>query len=266
MSSSSTYSGPDSTRGTDGFTRDVNGFFDLLAKRSKLLMALGGLVLILAAVFAFVANQNEQKSDAGRSALYLAEKSLDTQLEAIAKASAPAAPVGPGAKDAKDKKATPPVTADTIQYRKLDVDTQLADGISKLKAVATEYSGTRSGFDAMLVLGKTYLNHGNAAAAAEWFQKSTAHAPTALDRALALESLGYAQENEGKYKAALDAFDESLNVGEAGLKGDLLLSKARVYESMKNPAQAKATYDLVLGQFPNSEYSKLAELFKARLK
>ena len=264
MSSSSTYSGPDSTRGTDEFTRDVNGL-DLLAKRSKLLMALAGLVLILVAVFAFIASQNEQKSDAGRSALYLAEKSLDTQLETIAKASAPAASVTT-AKDAKDKKATPPVTAETIQFQKFDVDTQLADSISKLKSVATEYSTTRPGFDAMLILGKTYLNHGNAAAAAEWFRKSAAHAPTALDRALALESVGYAHENEGKYKEALDAFDESLNVGEAALKGDLLLSKARVYESMKNPAQAKATYDLVLGQFPNSEYSKLAELFKARLK
>ena len=181
MSSSSTYSGPDSTRGTDEFTRDVNGFFDLLAKRSKLLGALAVLVLVLAAVFAVIANQNEQKSDAGRSALYLAQKSLDTQLETIAKASAPVA--AKDSKDAKDKKATPPVSAEAIQFRKLDVDTQLADSISKLKAVATDYAATRSGFDAMLLLGKTYLNHGNAAEAAEWFQKSTAHAPSTLDRA-----------------------------------------------------------------------------------
>ena len=260
MASSSTY---DPTKGTDEFTRDVNGFFDLLAKRSKLLFVLAGGILALIAVFTYVASQKEQKSDAGRNALFLAEKSLNTQLEAIAKASAPAPVV---AKDAKDKKPAPPVTAESVEFRKLDVDTQLADGISKLKAVATDYATTRPGFDAMLKVGKTYLNHGNAAQAAEWFQKATEHAPASLDRAFAFESLGAASENEGKYKEALDAYDQALNTGEATLKADLLMNKARVYESMSNPAQAKTTYDLVLSQFPGTEQSKMAELFKARLK
>jgi tetratricopeptide (TPR) repeat protein len=118
----------------------------------------------------------------------------------------------------------------------------------------------------MLILGKLYLNHGHAAQASEWFKKSTEHAPTTLDQAIAWQNLGYSREDEGNSKEALDAVEHSLNLGEASLKGDLLLSKARILETENNTAQAKTTYDQIMGQLPNSEYSKLAELYKARLK
>jgi tetratricopeptide (TPR) repeat protein len=260
VASSSTFSG---SGGSDEFTSGVGGFFDLLAKRSKLLVAVGVLVVIAIAVLALLSSQNEQKADAARGALFLAEKSLDTQLEAIAKATVPApAPV----KTKDGKTMTPPVTADAIQFKKLDVDTQLADGVTKLKAVAQDFSKTHAGYEAMMLLGKTYLNHGNATSAAEWFQMAAKNSPTPLDRALTWQSLAYAYENGAKYKEALQAYDSALKSEQPLIKADVLLGEARVYEEMNTPAQAKEKYDLVIALFPNTPSAKQAELFKARLK
>jgi len=249
----------------DEFVSEVTSFFDILAKRSGLLVGVGIGVLVLAGVLAFVSNKNEQKTDAGRSALYLAEKSLDTQEKALTKTLAPAPEVKSAAKDAT-KKPAQDLGTEAIAYRKLDVDTQFADSVSKIKAVATDFSSTRPGFDAMLVLGKLYLNHGEPAKAVEWFSRSTEHAPTALDRALAWNNLGYAYENDTKYPEAMGAFEQAFKTGESTIKGDVLLSKARVAEAMSDQGTAKAVYEQILNQLPNTEYSKQAEFFKSRLK
>lgn len=248
------------------FNHSVNSFFDQLAKHWRILAGLGVLLLIAAAVIAVAASHQSQKSDAGRNALYLAERSLDTQMLNMAKAEMPAAPVAP--KDTKDAKAAPKApqpNVDALLFRKMDVDTQFSDGVSKLKAVAADFTGTRPGFEATLLLGQLYLNHGDSAKAAEWFTKATEGAATPLDRALSWESLGYSQENQGKYKEALDAFEKALNIGEATIKGDLMMAKARSFESLKDTKQAQATYDQIEKDLPNTEYAKLAELYKARL-
>jgi tetratricopeptide (TPR) repeat protein len=249
----------------DEFVTEVTSFFDVLAKRSGVLIGVGVGVLVAAGVLAFVSSKNEQKSDAGRSALYLAEKNLDTQEKALTKILVPA-PVATAAPKGTAQKPPQDLGTEAIAYKKLDVDTQFADSVTKLKAVATDFSGTRAGFDSMLVLGKLYLNHGEPAKAAEWFSKSTEHAPASLDRALAWNSLGYAYENDTQYKEAMSAFDQALSVGEATLKGDLLLSKARVAEEMNDSATAKTVYDQIQSQLPNTDYSKQAELYKSRLK
>src|SRR5437899_1374839 len=114
-------------KGSDEFVSEVTSIFDIMAKHSRALIAVAVLVVFVAAGIAVMASHNEQKSDAGRNALYLAQKSLDTQLGALAKASAPTPDV------AKDKKAPAPVGPDAIMFKKMDVDTQLTDGISKLK-------------------------------------------------------------------------------------------------------------------------------------
>jgi tetratricopeptide (TPR) repeat protein len=253
----------------DEFVSEVTSFFDVLAKRSGLLVGVGIGVLVVAGVLAFVASHNEEKSDAGRSALYLAEKSLDTQEKALAKTLAPAAApeVPTSAKDkAVPKKPVQDLGADAIAFQKMDVDTQFADSVAKLKATANDYSSTRAGFDAMLILGKLYLNHGDSAKAADWFSKSTQHAPASLDRALAWNSLGYAYENDSKYKEAITAFDQALGTGDAAIKGDVLLSKARVASEMNDTATAKSVYETISKQLPNTEYSKQADLFKSLLK
>jgi TolA-binding protein len=43
------------------------------------------------------------------------------------------------------------------------------------------------------------------------------------------------------------------------------MSKARVLEALKDSAQAKATYDQVISQLPNTNYAKYAEIYKSRL-
>ena len=255
---SSTFS---SSKSGDEFVSGVNSFFEFLAKRAKLFVVLGVVVLIGAAIFAFNANRKSEKTDQGRNALYLAQKSLDTQLLALAKAAAPAPPATatPAVKAA-------PVDPETIAFQKMNVDTQFADAIGKFKAVAADYGSTRPGLEAMLILGKLYLNHGEPQKAEDWFRQATEHGQSGLDRASSWANVGYADENQAKYKEALDAFDKAFAVGEGFAQGDLLLSKARIFEEMKDNVQAKATYEQIQSLLPNTEYAKLADSYKSRLK
>jgi tetratricopeptide (TPR) repeat protein len=116
-----------------------------------------------------------------------------------------------------------------------------------------------------MLLGKLYMDHGQASKAQEWFVKSTDSAPTKLDKALAWSSAGYANENDSKYKEAIDAFDKALAQGEGVIKGDVLMGKARSYQALKDTNQAKATYDQIVSQLPETEYAKSAANLKARL-
>jgi tetratricopeptide (TPR) repeat protein len=254
-----------SSKNGDEFVSGVNSFFEFLAKRARLFVALGVVVLIGSAIFAFNANRKSEKTDAGRNALYLAQKSLDTQLAVLAKAAAPAAPSTPASKGSAEK-AAKPADPEVVAFQKMNVDTQFADAVGKFKAVAQDYGSTRPGLEAMLILGKLYLNHGEPQKAEEWFHQAVEHGQNGMDRASAWSNVGYADENQNKYKDSLDAFDKAVGMGEASLKGDLLLSKARVFEELKDNAQAKSTYEQIQSLLPNTEYAKLADSFKSRLK
>src|SRR5262249_21213986 len=136
-------------------------------------------------------------------------------------------------KDAKKdvkKKAEP--NLDAVEFKKLDVDAQLTDGASKLKHVASEYVGTRAGYEAAVQLGNLYFDHGDAAKAVEWYGKAVDTAPGQFEKALALSSLGYSQENAGKAADAAQTYERALNMGEGSIKGDVLLGMARSYEAL----------------------------------
>lgn len=249
-----------STKDTHSLSQQLGGdsWLEVLSKNSKAVITVSTIVLLGTTIWAWVSAKNEQKSDSGRNALYLAEKSLTSRLESLAKAEKLVTPTG------KDAKAPSP-GADSVMFKKLDVDTSLGEAVTQFKSIAAVYAGSLPGFEATLELAKLYLNHGNPAQAAEWFTKATQAAPTSLDRALAWQSLGYAFENQAKYKEAVDAFDHALGAGETAVKGEILMSKARAQESLKDVNQAKSTYDQIISQLPNTEFSKLATLYKSRL-
>lgn len=222
----------------------VGSWLERLAANPATLIT--GCVLILAVIGGGVLYTNHQssRSSAANNALYGAQTSLNTIL--------------------KTWQTQLPKGQD-VQFAKTDVDAKFGDVIKKLGAVSDQYAGTRAAFEAEMTVGDLYLNHGDAAKAIPAFDKATTEAPKSLDRANALSGLGYARESSGNFAGALEAYESALKVGEASLKGDLLLSVARSHELLKEPEKARSTYDEIITQLPNTGAAKQAELLKAKL-
>lgn len=255
-------------KGTDEFTSDVSGFFETLAKNWHAVVAVIVLAVIGSGVAVFMMTKKEERVDQGRNALFLAEKNLDEQMKKMAQPAETSSNLEAAVKDPKAANAArmkAAAEADAVSYQHFDVDAKLGDTVKQLQAIGQGYPNTRPGYEAMMLLGKLYLDHGQALKAQEWFVKSTESAPTKLDKALAWSSAGYANENDGKFKEAIEAFDKAIAQGEGVLKGDVMMGKARSYQALKDNGQAKTTYDQIISQLPNTEYSKSAESLKARL-
>jgi tetratricopeptide (TPR) repeat protein len=263
-----------SPKGSDEFTVGVNSFFDILQKNIKAVIILAIVVVLGAAGAAIVMNHKAVETDQGRNALFSARKDLDQELKKLAEAKAPAVKTAANldnkaqksAKSPADKGETkaPEVSADAVLFDRFDVDATLGNSVKEVEAVSVAFPHTRPAYEAMMVLGKLYLDHGQPEKALTWFQKATDNS-SSLDKALAWSSVGYAQENLSKYKEAIAAYDQALNQGEPVIKGDLMMGKARSYQAIPDLNQARATYDQIISQLPNTEYSKTAESLKARL-
>ena len=261
----------------DEFMAALTAFFDKLAENSKAVVAILGVFFAFGLGATLLYNARESKVGVARDALFSARQSVDKALTAIAVAEAPVVPVKAlnikdatkdVTKDAKDAKAPPkpaPPDAAAVAHKRLDVDAKLAEGVTKLKAVITDYKGTRPSFDAALVLGDLYFDHGDAAKAVPWYQAAADQAPANFEKAMAIYSLAYAFESAGKYPEALQSYEKSMNLGEPGMKGDLLLAMARTHAQAHDTAKARTVYDQILSQLPNTEYSRSAEMLKGLL-
>lgn len=236
-------------------------FFDGLAQRPGLVIAgVIGILLATVGTVTFI-NRSESRSEEANNALYQAQKSLEQETQTWANSLSPAPSPTPG-------KAAPthPPNPNEVDYRKADVDTRFPRTLQKLQGVIAKYPGTRAAFEARMALGSLYYDHGEPAQAVSWYAKATGSAPGGYDRALAYASLGYAEENAGKAREALESYQKALSLGEAGInKGDLLLSVARCYELLKDSSKARSTYDQITSQMPNTEQAKTAEVLRARL-
>ena len=258
---------------SDNFMTAISQFFEGLVKRSKLVAISALILVILAVIGAYVMSRQDSKMDASRNALYAATKAYEVELKAVATANAPAAAqaeVKTDTKVDKDKKAeearAEAANLDAVRFKKLDVDAKFPEALKKFRAVADEYPGTRTAFEAELGAADLYYRHGESAKAVDWYQKAVSSAPDSLGKALALTSLGYAQENSGKCPDALGTYQKALNVGEVSIKSDVMMSMARCYEAANDATRARATYEQVIKDFPGSDASKSAELFKSQLK
>jgi len=256
LSTSSSHSGLNRKflKRPDGFTAAFTGVFDKVSERSTLFVLILGVLLAVSVAIGFYLNHRDAKFAAARNSLYLAGQSLQTELKALD--SSKNKPKTDAASESDDE---------ITEFKKLDVDAQFPTAVSKLKAVQTEYDGTRSAYEARLKLGSLYFNHGDFSNAVPWYEKAVSSAPSSQEKAMALSALGYAQEGQGKTKEALDVFQKAYSLGEGILQGDLLLGIARCYEALHDSANARSTYDKILTQLPNTEFSKTAELYKDQL-
>ncbi len=258
-----------SLKSPDEFLAALKRAGDAAAKNGKLVAAIAGLVLVAAAVAAYVASQRAERASEARNALYLAQKAEETELKAVASAMAPASKAKPAAPKAPNAKAAPeaPAQADpaTVAYARFDVDAKLADTVKKYQSVIKDFDGTRAAFEARLALGALYLNHGEAPKATPWFEQAVNAAPNANERSFALNALGHAQESAGKFTEAHASYERALNQGVEGMKGELLLSMARAQLGAGDPAKARALYDRVISELPESDDARTAEQLKTQL-
>lgn len=227
----------------DGFVLGLRRAFGNLASQSHTVFLVLGALFLLGLGSAFWMNHREANQAASRNALFLAEKALSKDLK--------------GLESGSQKK-------EDLAFLNLDVSTSFKPSIQELEELTKKYAGTRAAGDAALKLGDLFFSHGNYEKALDYFKRA-AESSSGFDRASSLVSVGYCLENLGKSAEALEAFEKSLRMGEASLKPDILLSIARIHGTSKNIDKARSTYDQILKEFPNTEYSKSAELFKASL-
>lgn len=251
------------TSQSDVFTNSVTQLAKNASKQKKL-VGIGAVILaaVLVAATIYLTKRAERIS-AGKDALFKARLTLENELVAVATALKPPAP-----KPAKvDPKAPPapeaPVSATAVEGVPFDVSAKLAQSIPALEAVARDYDGISPGFDAKMVLGSLYFQHGSKtedfANAGKWFESAAANAPQTENTVAALYGLGYAQEAQGKCDEAVKTFDKALNYGNTLQQQDLMKSQARCYETLKDTAKAKSIYEKIVATFPTSEAARNAQ-------
>jgi tetratricopeptide (TPR) repeat protein len=228
------------------------------------------IVIITGAVVAYI-NIQDTHSAAANNLLYEARKSLEDEEKTFAAASAPAIPAAttppatPNAKAPAKPAAPAAANPEAVAFKKIDVSSKFPESLKKYKAVIDQFPGAQAAFESRMALGTLYFNHGDPAAAMSWFQQASDQAPRTTDRAAALQSVGYSLENQGKATEALQVYQKALDQGDTTIRGDLLLGMGRCYEILKDPAKARAAYDQVISQLPNTDASKSAQSAEMRL-
>jgi tetratricopeptide (TPR) repeat protein len=258
----------------DSFSASLHGFFDYVANNANVFVAGVAALLLIGLMAAFFINRTGARSEVASDALYLAEKALNIEIKSISDLAQPStAPAtaaktnGDGSKKTGvgDTEALAAEAREKLRYQKMDVDAKLPHAVQKLKEVEQSYAGTRPAFEARLKLGDLYYNHGDYSKSLPWFQKAVDSSPGKLEKALALSSLGYTYENLSQHNEAIQAYQKANSLGQPTVKGDLLLGIARCYEALHDSVKARSTYDQILTELPNTEFSKSAELYKNQL-
>ncbi len=262
----------------DGFQVTMEAVTKNQAKANRMIWMILGAIALIGGIVALVQSQSHKKELLAASDLFQAEKALNAELKDLAVKLVPAGvavdeenaddqedSAKTAKKDAKKGAKVPPpkpkapAGVEAIAFKKFDVDTELKKSIEGLKKVAETHRSTRAGFQASLAVGDIYLEHASAETAAVWYAKAAETAPSNLDKALALSNLGYAYDNAGKNKEAIDAFEKSVSLNQETVKGDSLLELIRLYKSTEQLDKRKTTIDRVAVELPNTEYAREAE-------
>jgi predicted negative regulator of RcsB-dependent stress response len=219
----------------DAFLEKAGSIIDFVNENSKGFVA--GLVLVFVAGlgFAFYTNHHEKEELAANSALYNAKKTLLTALEKAPKAGA-------------------------------DWDKDLRSQIAGAEKVAAEFAGTKAAFEANLILGDAYFDHGEPAKAIDYYKAATNVGRPKTLKALALLSLSYAYENAKRPDDAVAALQSAIATGDKAVRAEALLALGRNLEIKGDKPRALEQYELVAREFPGSALARTAEIQRAQLR
>jgi len=222
-----------------------------------------GVVIATLAVATVVSQIKESKAKVAREAYFVATQAYQDEVKAL---TPPAPPKAPPSKDGKSKPAEPEQPKpDDVLYKKVDVDQTFPKTVAALKAVVQNHPGSLAAFQAEMMYGNINMDHGAADRAIAHYDTAAKSAPDSLEKMSALFALAEAQESAGHCAEAVSAIDLALLTGVATLKGDLLVTQARCYETLKDNTKAKAVYDRIVMELPNTPFSHIAEMQRAKL-
>jgi predicted negative regulator of RcsB-dependent stress response len=232
-----------------------------LAQYARPLSLLLGALLLFVGVTVAVRSVKETRNRKAREDFYAAKKVYDDEVKAVT-------PKPPAPPKADPKSKTPPSApkVESVEFKKMDVNQVFSKSIQSLKAVGEKHKGTSPGFQAEMMLGNLYLDHGSAVDAIPHYLVAAENPPGDLEKMSAYFTLAQAQESAGKCNDAVGSVDRALNTGNASLKGDLLMTQARCYETLNDSAKAKAAYERIVNELPGTPYARLAEIQRAKLK
>ena len=227
------------SKSTDAFSNWLQTFWSGILKNVKVVLGVGAAVLVLTALSVLLNSQSQKQEGLAKDAWYLGQKNYADELKAVS---------GPEGKKSG-----------------VEVDQSFSKTVAAWSALITEYPKTLSAFEARLALGELYAEHGSFNQAAEWFAQATETAGNTRNRARAFFGLGFAREQMGQPAEAAAAYERAIQQGESVIHGELLLSLGRVYEQT-DADKARATYERIRADLPDTDEAKVAEGALARLK
>lgn len=213
----------------DVFVQQSSIIFTWINQNSKLLVSLGVLVIAGLGVYFGYSSYQSRKSEQASVAVFIAQKSLNTAIEKLAKT---------------------------------DPDWEKKTSPDKLEKTAKEFVGTTAAFEAFMLLGDLYFDHSNYTKALGFYKEAAQSVHNRFFKSLAYYSAGYTQENLKQYDGALDSFQQVINFAAKGLKGDTLMAMARVYQLKGDSQKAMEKLNQITTDFPNTALAKSAEIQK----
>ncbi len=224
-------------REPDRFFLFLQQIFSNVSKHKKpILIVCVGVVLIGVGITFWFQYQSKREI-IGKNELFLAENEIETTRGELN----------------KDKNKSDQV---------VDVEAVFSGPIKKLKDVVSTYKNSRPGFEASVALANLYFDNNKFQDSIEWYEKAVKMAPGKLEAAFSFSLLSRALENAGNYDKAIESLQKAAGFEFEFQKGDILLSIARNYDQVGKKDEAVKIYDRVLTELPDTEYAKLAKIYK----
>ncbi len=140
--------------------------------------------------------------------------------------------------------------------------------VEALENVRRNHGGTVAAHIAALRLGRWALLQNDNAQAEKLYRSLLDEAKgreSQIYATMASEALGVVLENQGRWDEALQVYEGALVDKNSPLRPLLMMSKARVLAKQDKRSEAKATYDDVVQNFPNSPYSAAARALAVKV-
>lgn len=130
-----------------------------------------------------------------------------------------------------------------------------------------DYPASRAAYEAELQIGDFWMEAKNFDKATAHYKKATQLGKDSFSKILALYNLGIAQESAGKFKEAVDTYEQTVKAdGSDFLRPEVLMAQARCFEALKENEKAIAVYKTVQEKFAaRTYYSSAASAFEKQL-
>jgi len=139
---------------------------------------------------------------------------------------------------------------------------------TKIAAVVSTHDGTTAAVQGALKLARWKFDEGRFEEALVDYQKALKSGRDnghALYVAMAYDGQGATQEALKNFDAALKTYTEAVQLKDNPLKPLAYLGQARAHTALEKIAEAKAAYEEIIKQFPNSRYERQARALQALL-